>query len=224
MHCLLPHLLPSASSGRDYRSQCQHPHTLSLLRGRGDYSANQALLSEPPIVEVSTFKKGETRRQYSDDYCSVAPLVLEDGHTLLGCHAFIQPVAEQCRDFFRECNIRFHGQSDGPENSRLDILYEDFSQRNLYIDFQHALQQHGKLDLFRFNVIGYCYSIEPPNVTTRTSAPPNTPPRFLYHSTILSSFFLGSICFTAPTKQVQFLLYLRINCVIIDSLDSCLES
>jgi hypothetical protein len=200
MHCSLPHLLPSASSGRDYRSQCKHPHILSLLRATGAYTANRPLLPEPTIVEVSTKKKGETRRQYSDEFHSVAPLVLEDGHTLLGCHAFVQPVAEQCRDFLRECNIRFHGQTDGPENSRLDILHDDFSKRNLYIDFQHALQQHGKLDLFRFNVIGYCYSIQPPNVTSKTSAPSNTPPRYLSHSSLLYSLFLACISFTAPTQ------------------------
>ena len=216
MHCSLPHLLPSASSGRDYRSQCRHPHTLSLLRGRGDYSANQALLPEPPIVEVSTFKKGETRRQYSDVYCSVAPLVLEDGHTLLGCHAFIQPVAEQCRDFLRACNIRFHGQSDGPENSRLDILHDDFSKRNLYIDFQHALQQHGKLDLFRFNVIGYCYTIEPPNVTTSTSAPPNTHPRYLYHFHFCLRSFLVQVALLHLHNRFNFFcIYASIASLLI---------
>ncbi len=99
LHCSLPHLAPSTTCRRDYRTQCKHPHTLSLLRRGQAYSARQAVLVlvDPPIINGDTHhKSGTLLRHYSDIYCSLAPLVLEDGHTLLGCHQFTQPVAEQC--------------------------------------------------------------------------------------------------------------------------------
>jgi hypothetical protein len=169
LHCLLPHLPLSSSTKRDHRPQCQHPRTLSMLRRVAAYSCLPDMITDPATEDIPTNKPGVTKRHYSNVACSVAPLLLEDGHTLLGSHEFTQPVAEQCRDYLRSCNNRFHGQLDGPENSSLDIMHADFSKHNLYLDYINALCHHGRLDLFRFNVIGYCYSIDPPNASRNST-------------------------------------------------------
>jgi hypothetical protein len=198
LHCQLPHLPPSSSTLRDHRTQCQHPRTLSMLRRDAAYSCLPDMITDPATEEIPTNKPGSTKRQYSNVACSVAPLLLEDGHTLLGCHEFSQPVAEQCREYLRSCNNRFHGQLDGPENSSLDIMHADFTKHNLYVDFINAMCNHGRLDLFRFNVIGYCYSLDPPDASRNTTHRESTNRRLyynLYHLGFYLHFFPDPIYF-----------------------------
>ena len=140
-----------------------------MLRRVAAYSCLPDMITDPATEDIPTNKPGATKRHYSNVACSDAPLLLEDGHTLLGSHEFTQPVAEQCRDYLRSCNNRFHGQLDGPENSSLDIMHADFTKHNLHLDYINALCNHGRLDLFRFNVIGYCYSIDPPNASRNST-------------------------------------------------------
>ena len=189
LHCQLPHLPPSSSTLRDHRTQCHHPRTLSMLRRVAAYSCLPDMIKDPSTEDITTNKPGSTKRQYSNVACSVAPLLLEDGHTLLGCHQFTQPVAEQCREYLRSCNNRFHGQLDGPENSSLDIMHADFTQHNLYLDFLNAMCNQGRLDLFRFNVIGYCYCLDPPDASRNTTHRDSTVRR-LYYNLIHLGFYL----------------------------------
>ena len=195
LHCQLPHLPPSSSTLRDHRTQCQHPRTLNMLRRVAAYSCVPHMITDPCTEEIPTNKPCATKRQYSNVACSVAPLLLEDGHTLLGSHEFTQPVAEQCREYLRSCNNRFHGQLDGPENSSLDIMHADFTKHNLYLDYINALCNHGRLDLFRFNVIGYCYSLDPPNASRNTTTREST------YRLLLSCFHLH-VFTTVPFRSL----------------------
>jgi hypothetical protein len=157
LHCMLPHLTPMNTSNHDYRIQCMHPKILRLLRNSQKYSSRQAHLPDPPMVPIDSRGPKVT---YSDHYANVASLVHEDGHTQLGCHTFAAPVDEQCRDFLRKCNARFHGQQDDLGHSSLDVIHEKFTQNNLYLHFIAAMKNRVKLDLFQYNVIGFCYRID----------------------------------------------------------------
>jgi hypothetical protein len=139
------------------------------------------MITEPSTEDIPTNKPGSIMRRYSNVACSVATLLLEDGHTLLGCHEFTQPVTDQCREYLRFCNNRFHGQLDGPENSSLDIMHADFYQHNLYLDYLNAMSLHAKLDLFQFNVIGYCYSLDLTDAARNTTHRGNTQRRCYYN-------------------------------------------
>jgi hypothetical protein len=155
LHCTLPHLTPRNTSARDYRIQCRHPYILRLLRNTHQFPSRQAQLSDPP---TTTGRNNNVI--YSDHNANVAALVLQDGHTQVGCHTFLPPVDEQCRDFLRKCNARFHDHKDNLGHSSLDVMHENFSLNNLYQHFLGATENRVKLDLFQYNVIGFCYKTE----------------------------------------------------------------
>ena len=157
LHCELPHLEPLHLPSRDRRKQCQHPRALTLLREYQRYSSRTDFLMDPPCTARST-KNGTVVSRYSDVYSNVASYLLEDGHTPLGCHTFTTTVDEQCRDFLRTCNTRFHGQIDGPETSGLEHMHEDLWVDNLYVQFKNGIENRAKLNLYQYNVIGFRYT------------------------------------------------------------------
>ena len=157
LHCELPHLAPLNHPSRDRRIQCQHPRALKLLRDHQRYSSRNDFLRDPALTSSAT-TKGTLVVRYSDVYSNVAPYLLEDGHSSLGCHTFTTIVDEQCRDFLRTCNTRFHGQIDGPESSGLANMHEELWVDNLYVQFKNALENRAKLNLYQYNVIGYSYT------------------------------------------------------------------
>jgi hypothetical protein len=161
LHCTLPHLTPRNTSARDCRIQCMYPNILRLLRNTQQFSSRQAPLPDPPSTTSRNNKV-----IYSDHYANVASLVLQDGHTQVGCHTFLPPVDEQCRDFLRKCNARFHGHKDNLGHSSLEVMHENCSLNNLYQHFLGATENRVKLDLFQYNVIGFCYTIDSPRPHT----------------------------------------------------------
>jgi hypothetical protein len=130
---------------------------LKLLRDHQRYSSRNDFLRDPALTSSAT-TKGTLVVRYSDVYSNVAPYLLEDGHSSLGCHTFTTIVDEQCRDYLRTCNTRFHGQIDGPESSGLANMHEELWVDNLYVQFKNALENRAKLNLYQYNVIGYSYT------------------------------------------------------------------
>ncbi len=121
------------------------------------YTARTDFLQDPPLTSSAT-RTGTTLTRYSDVYSNVAPYLLEDGHSPLGCHTFTPIVDEQCRDFLRTCNTRFHGQIEGPESSGFENMHEKLVVHNLYVQLKHALDNRAKLNLYQYNVIGSSYT------------------------------------------------------------------
>ena len=226
LHCELPHLAPLNQPSRDRRKQCQHPRALTLLREYQRYSSRNEFLMDPPCTTSST-TNGTLVSRYSDVYSNVASYLLEDGHTPLGCHTFTTTVDEQCRDFLRTCNTRFHGQIDGPESSGLENMHEDLWVDNLYVQFKNALENRAKLNLYQYNVIGFRYTRVVSSTQCPQSSQSNTKkqPRG-YYQRFIPIFFLNILTSFPyrPALQIHLLLHLRFHRVTTHTCHRCLES